>query len=199
LILSGNILYGTTSETLFAMNTDGTGFTNLARFTAPSRGYPYGPFLLSGDRIYGSTSSFTTAGKGIVYSVRTNGTGFVVLHQFTQTLDPDTTNSDGALPRGLCRLGNALYGTTEIGGPLGCGVVFRLSFPPPVLAMVPDGASVLLQWPASPGGFNLQTTTNLASPADWADHPVVPSIVNGQNIVTNPAADTQKFFRLKLQ
>lgn len=196
LILSGNILYGTTMGTLFTMTTNGSSFTNLASFAAPGRGTPYGPIVLSGDRIYGATSSGGTADRGTIFSVRTNGTGFVMLHQFPPTLDLATTNSDGAIPRGVSLFGNALYGVAQIGGHWGYGTVFRLSFPPPVLAIVPAGSNVLLKWPASPGGFNLQSATNLASPG-WVTHPSVPVVVNGQNTVTNQAAGARTFFRLK--
>jgi hypothetical protein len=74
--------------------------------------------------------------------------------------------------------------------------VFRLSFPLPVLAIAPAGTNVLLKWPASPGGFDLQTTTNLVSPV-WITNSSVPVVVNGQNTVTNPTTDPQTFFRLK--
>ena len=196
LILSGNILYGTTTQSLFAMNTNGTGFTNLASFAAPGRGSPEGPIALSGDRIYGSTSSGGTADRGTIYSVRTNGTGFVMLHQFPATSGLSVTNSDGAAPRGVSVFGNALYGAAQVGGNSGYGTVFRLSFPLPVLAITPAGTNVLLKWPSSPGGFKLQTATNLAAPV-WITNSSVPAIVNGQNIVTNPATGTQTFFRLK--
>jgi hypothetical protein len=75
--------------------------------------------------------------------------------------------------------------------------VFQLSFPLPVLAIVPDGTNVLLKWPASPGGFHLQTATNLASPVGWAGIPSAPVIVNGLNTVTNPSIGSQQYFRLK--
>lgn len=199
LILSGNFLYGTTFKTLFAMNTTGTGFTNLASFVAPGRGTPHGPIVLSGDRIYGSTSGGGAADQGTIYSVRTNGTGYVILHQFPLRSGLSSTNSDGAIPRGISLFGNGLYGAAQVGGYWGYGTVFRLSFPLPVLAIVPDGTNVLLKWPASPGGFYVQTATNLGSPADWITHSSVPEIVNGRNTVTNPATGTQMFFRLKSQ
>jgi uncharacterized repeat protein (TIGR03803 family) len=196
LILSGSTLYGTTDSSLFAMNTNGTGFTNLASFTAPGRGFPLGPIVLSGDRIYGSTYWGGTADEGTIYSVRTNGTGFVILHQFPPRFGPDLTNSFGARPHGLSLFGNALYGATEGGGTWGYGTVFRLSFPSPVLTIVPAGTDVLLKWAASPGGFNLQTATNLAAPVVWITNAAVPVIINGQNTVTNPAAGLQRFYRL---
>ena len=199
LMMSANKLYGSTTDSLFAMNTDGTGFTNLASFAAPGRGSPEGSIIMSGDRIYGATYRGGTADEGTVYSVRTNGAGFVMLEQFPPTSGPDSTNSFGARPHGLSLFGNSLYGTTEGGGNWGSGTVFRMAFPPPVLAIAPDGTNVLLKWPASPGGFNLQTTTNPASPVNWTTNSGLATIVNGQNVVTNPATGPQRFFRLTSQ
>ena len=72
LILSGNTLYGTTyygggtngDGTVFAVNTDGTGFTNLHSFTATTVTYPWtnsdganpeARLILSGNTLYGTT------------------------------------------------------------------------------------------------------------------------------------------------
>src|SRR6266699_5714383 len=61
LILSGNTLYGTTYGggssgygTVFAVNTNGTSFTNLYNFTGGSDGAePLGGLILSDNRLYG--------------------------------------------------------------------------------------------------------------------------------------------------
>jgi uncharacterized repeat protein (TIGR03803 family) len=152
---------------------------------------------LSGDRIYGSTASGGSADEGTIYSVRTNGSGYVMLYQFSQRSGVDSTNSDGSIPRGVSVYGNAIYGTVEVGGNWGYGTVFRLSFPLPVLTIFPDGTNVLLKWPASPGGFNVQTATNLASPVSWVGNPSAPAIVNGLNTVTNPTIGSAQYFRLR--
>src|SRR5690242_5396455 len=72
LILSGNTLYGTTSQggssgngTVFAVNSGGTGFTILHSFDAGSGfypnvtngdgAYPYDGLILSGNALYGTT------------------------------------------------------------------------------------------------------------------------------------------------
>ena len=94
--------------------------------------------------------------------------------------------------------GNALYGAAEIGGTKGFGTVFRLVFSPPVLAIAPAGSNVLLQWPASPGGFHLEASTHPASPSDWTTNAWLPVLVNGFNTVTNPTSEAQSFFRLKM-
>ena len=84
LILSGNTLYGTTpyggtngSGTVFAVNTDGTGFTNLYSFTAfnydnltNSDGfYPLAGLILSGNTLYGTASAGGSSDNGTVFSL----------------------------------------------------------------------------------------------------------------------------------
>ena len=66
LILSGNTLYGTANGggssgngTVFAVNTNGTGFTNLHSFTAylvnnSDGAYPEAGLILSGNTLYGT-------------------------------------------------------------------------------------------------------------------------------------------------
>jgi uncharacterized repeat protein (TIGR03803 family) len=149
LILSGSTLYGTAlsggsagAGTVFTLNTDGTGFTNLYSFAAAARnagtgwatnsdgGNPYGRLTLSGNTLYGTAIGSGTLGGGTVFRVNTDGTGFTNLHNFTafpfDTLWP--TNSDGASPyAGLVLWGNTLYGTTSQGGSSGGGTVFAVS------------------------------------------------------------------------
>src|ERR1035437_2489320 len=111
LILSGNTMYGTaagggsfSNGTVFAVNTDGTGFTNLYIFTALSNSTnsdganPYAGLILSGNTLYGAAGNGGSSGKGTVFAVNTNGTGFTNLHNFTALTGPLSTNSDGATP-----------------------------------------------------------------------------------------------------
>jgi uncharacterized repeat protein (TIGR03803 family) len=130
LILSGNTLYGTAHDggtsgggTVFAVNTDGTGFTTLYTFTGVSDGAsPFAGLILSGDTLYGTTSEGGTSSDGTVFAVNTDGTGFTVLHTFTGS-------SDGAYPRaGLILSGNTLYGTASDGGSFeNSGTVFAVN------------------------------------------------------------------------
>jgi uncharacterized repeat protein (TIGR03803 family) len=85
LILSGNTLYGTASGggnsgngTVFALNTDGSGFTNLHSFTADSGSPSYingdgwepeGGLILSGNTLYGTASGGGISGNGTVFSL----------------------------------------------------------------------------------------------------------------------------------
>jgi uncharacterized repeat protein (TIGR03803 family) len=133
LLLSGNTLFGTTvgggtssTGAVFSVNTDGTGFTTLHSFTGASDGAaPYGGLILSGNTLYGTTSSGGSLGYGTVFKVNTNGTGFSILHTFTGP-------GGGADPlAGLVLAGNTLYGTTGAGGVIGrgssTGTVFKVN------------------------------------------------------------------------
>ena len=143
LVLSGNTLYGTTAAggppgngTVFAINTDGTGFTNLHVFSAGSGplnvknndgAEPEAGLILVSNTLYGTTARGGPSGSGTVFALNRDGTGFTNLHSFSGTAS-FATNDDGALPQaGLAVSGNNLYGTTAIGGTWGHGTVFALN------------------------------------------------------------------------
>jgi uncharacterized repeat protein (TIGR03803 family) len=146
LIVSGNTLYGTASiggssgsGTVFRVNTDGTAFTNLHSFTATSGTnatngdgyYPDAGLVLSGNTLYGTAEEGGGFGRGTIFAVNTDSTGFTNLHSFaaaSSASTPSYTNSDGAYPNaGLLLLGGTLYGTASIGGTSGQGTVFGIS------------------------------------------------------------------------
>lgn len=146
LILSGNTLYGTTSDggtgnagTVFALNLANTNFSVLHRFTKPSYdanfiltnsdgALPMARLVLSGQTLYGTTSGGGLGGVGTLFAVTTNGSNFTVLHSFS-ALDPNySTNSDGTSPSaGLIMSGATLYGTAYQGGSANAGTVFSVS------------------------------------------------------------------------
>lgn len=215
LILSGNNLYGTTMRggsgggnagngTVFALKTDGTGFTNLHIFSATNALHinsdgaaPSGGVILSSNTLYGITQFGGSSGSGTVFALNTDGTGFTTLHSFAA--HPDLTT--GLIPSsGVILSRDTLYGTTYSGGSSGNGTVFSLSFRPQ-LAIIPSAAGVVLSWPTNYAGFDytgytLQSTTNLGSAAVWTTNSQAPAVVNGQNTATNPITGTQSFFRL---
>lgn len=143
LVLSGNRLYGTASVgglegpgTVFAVNTDGSGFTTLHNFTAGQYvsghytnydgGEPLAGLILSGDTLYGTTYQGGNHSRGTVFAIKTNGSGFATLHNFS-AIDV-YANSDGGNPSaGLVLSSNKLYGTTSVGGSVGYGTVFAVN------------------------------------------------------------------------
>jgi len=139
LILDGATLFGTTpdggkfgSGVVFAVSTNGSGFTNLHSFS-PVKSYtnnegsaPSGPLLLNSGTLYGATGHGGPASEGTLFSMATNGSAFSVLHQFSAI--SETGNADGGNPHGgLILLDNMLYGTASQGGDSGAGTVFTLS------------------------------------------------------------------------
>jgi uncharacterized repeat protein (TIGR03803 family) len=136
----GSTLYGTAyggvnagNGTVFAVNSDGTGFTTLHSFTAVRFSYsnyftngdgahPYAGLTLSGNALYGTAVNGGSGGKGTVFKLNTDGTGFMTLHTF------DGVN-DGANPYGgLILSSNTLYGTTYQGpGSWATGTVFKVN------------------------------------------------------------------------
>jgi uncharacterized repeat protein (TIGR03803 family) len=147
LVLGGNTLFGTTLGAgstgwgaLFSVNTDGSGFTVLHTFSSPvpanSSGanwdgdQPWAGLALSADTLYGTATEAGPYGNGTIFSVKTNGNDFTVLHAFSATgSDPvlGLTNQDGALVQGGILLsGGKLYGTTRHGGSQGGGTVFSV-------------------------------------------------------------------------
>jgi uncharacterized repeat protein (TIGR03803 family) len=135
LILSANTLYGTTaiggssgSGTVFALKTDGTGFTTLYTFDGgPSPGSDYAGLVLSDEILFGTKVGGSDY-SGTLFGVNTDGTGFTTLYSFSATSGGNFVNSDGAFPAaGLALSLNTLYGTTRSGGDFGNGVVFAVN------------------------------------------------------------------------
>ena len=129
MLLSGTAVYGTTgsggtngSGSVFAVNTDGSGFTNLYNFTGGDDGAGTNAGLaLLGDTLYGTTTGGGTLGFGSIFSICTNGTSFTNLYNFTG-------GADGANPIAtLMLLGRTLYGTATAGGTNGNGTVFAIN------------------------------------------------------------------------
>jgi uncharacterized repeat protein (TIGR03803 family) len=130
LVLSGNTLYGTTSQggaagygTVFQVNTNGSGFTTLYNFTNGTDGAaPMAPLLLANGALYGTTSAGGVSNEGTIFLISTAGTNFSTLYAFTNGVD-------GARPEaGLLLAGGTLYGTT-VGTSSGSsyGGVFRMN------------------------------------------------------------------------
>jgi uncharacterized repeat protein (TIGR03803 family) len=133
LLLSGDTLYGTAESggtngngTVFALNTNRTGFTTLYNFTGGNDGTgPSAGLILSGNTLYG-TAQGGSNGAGTVFKVNTDKTGFAILYSFS-AIDTNSDNSDGSNPNGLLMSGDTLYGTAGFGGTNGEGTVFALN------------------------------------------------------------------------
>jgi uncharacterized repeat protein (TIGR03803 family) len=129
-ILSGNTLYGTTSEggqdgygNVFSVNTETLGLTAVHVFNiANSDGItPEAALVLAGDTLYGTATYGGSNSYGTVFSLNTLTLNFTTIHTFTGS-------NDGAFPWGdLIVSGNTLYGTANGGGSSGYGTVFSVN------------------------------------------------------------------------
>jgi uncharacterized repeat protein (TIGR03803 family) len=179
LVLSGNTLYGTTLlggsgsfGTVFSVNTDGTGFTNLFEFDLINGGSPYAGLALSGTRLYGTTITGGASGDGRVFAINTDGSDFNSLWDFSALSFNATilasTNVDGSSPYGTLVLsGNTLYGTTFQGGAGGNGTIFAVNR---------DGSGFTNLYSFSPTTLSL--TTFAYTNADGA-HPYAGLLLSG--------------------
>jgi len=130
---SDGALYGTTEGggnrgqgTVFRLNPDGSGYTELKSFSGASGdgGSPKAALVQGGDgALYGTTAYGGSAGCGTVFKLNPDGSGYTVLKSFTGTA------GDGSAPMAALLQGSdgALYGTTADGGSAGYGTVFKLN------------------------------------------------------------------------
>jgi uncharacterized repeat protein (TIGR03803 family) len=127
-VLRNGTLYGVTGwggyvfrGTIYAINTDGTGYQILHNFTnSPDGSSPTASLLLDGNILYGTTQEGGSSGSGTIFTINTDGTGYTILHNFTNT-------PDGVAPGGMVLNGNILYGITQLGGSNGAGTVFSIN------------------------------------------------------------------------
>lgn len=135
-VLSSNTLYGTTVQggafgygTVYRINTDGSGFTNLHTFSAaPGFGAanqdganPYGRLVIVGNTLYGTASGGGHAGSGTVFQLNTDGTAFNVISHLPGFGGP------GFPLAGLVLSGTKLIGTSSVGGNPSRGAVFAVN------------------------------------------------------------------------
>lgn len=131
LILDGSTLYGMTERggvsnngVVFSIPVTGGAPTLLHSFAGqPTDGaWPYGSLILDGGVLYGMTCYGGANDVGVIFKVNTDGSGFELLHEFTDG------NDDGANPFGSLILdGGTLYGMTQGGSDYGMGVVFKIN------------------------------------------------------------------------
>ena len=208
LILSGNTLYGTAAYgasggdgTVFALDSDGSGFTNVYNFTGGADGsHPQAGLIISGNTLYGTAYQGGSPGGGTAFAVNTNGLNFTELHTFTafSTSYPDS-NSDGTYPSaGLIMSGNTLYGTAFTGGIRGNGAVFALILPGPALGIAPAGDQFVIVWPAWATNFVLQTAPDLTS-GNWSNISSGTVTLGTNYVFTNTLTSQTAFFRLQQQ
>ena len=154
LVLSGDTLYGAAYQgggsnygTLFSLKTNGSVFKILKDFSGVDGAQPHATLVLSGNALFGTTDGAGIQSNSLAFRINADGTGYTVIKRFAP-IDPlSGTNNEGAyLLEGFALAGNTLYGTAQVGGLAGNGVIFKLGT---------DGAgfTVLKQFPAADALF----------------------------------------------
>lgn len=116
---TGNVLQ---TGTIFRLQADGTGFQVVHTFTGGSDGAVPVSLMQGRDgRLFGTTYYGGGSNAGVFFALRSDGTGFEVLHSF----EPNT----GDYPYGalLETVDGSFYGVTLYDGPRAGGVVYRVS------------------------------------------------------------------------
>ena len=178
LTLSGTNLFGMTysgagstsgSGVVFRINADGSGYTNLHAFVggANDGALPQGSLALNGTLLKGMTSLGGVSGKGVIFQINTDGTGYTNVHVFAGG------TSDGALPFDSVTLNGAtLFGMTYNGGASNNGVVFALSLINVTTAANPTNAGSVTGAGVYTPGTNMQlraVSSNGWQFANWSD------------------------------
>jgi uncharacterized repeat protein (TIGR03803 family) len=111
-----NVLKSTGS--VFKLQTDGSSFEILHTFAPPSGpfspqhtnadGYLPSAIIVSGNAVYGTTSSGGSGACGTIFKVNIHDKAYTVLHSFSQTEAPEGPSS------GVTLYGDTLYGTTAV-------------------------------------------------------------------------------------
>jgi uncharacterized repeat protein (TIGR03803 family) len=110
--------------TIFKINTNGTGYATLHQFaTGIGDGHlPFGGLTLAGSTLYGTTAQGGSSGAGTLFKIELNGSGYMLLHQFTGV------QGDGRnIEHSLTLVGTTLYGVTNQGGKNGTGTIFKIN------------------------------------------------------------------------
>jgi uncharacterized repeat protein (TIGR03803 family) len=114
------LLFITVSFCLFTANIAVGQFTKLLDFEGASNGSrPWGSLISDGTFLYGMTEIGGTNGAGTIFKIKSDGTGYTKLLDFTY--------ANGSNPWGsLISDGTFLYGMTTYGGTKGCGTIFKI-------------------------------------------------------------------------
>jgi titin len=116
------------SGVIFRIDKDGSNYTILHSFsdgrTSNDGAAPNGNLLLSSTTLFGMTSAGGIAGRGTIFKINTDGTGYSILYAFGEI----GGNSDGNQPDGsLILSGSTLYGMTYSGGTPNAGTIFKIN------------------------------------------------------------------------
>jgi uncharacterized repeat protein (TIGR03803 family) len=181
--------------TLFRLNTDGSDYKVLHVFSAfdtEGRGV-ISPLVEGPDgTLYGTTALFGGFGRGTVFKMNKDGSGYTVLRRFTGV------DKDGNGPTSLVKGSDgSFYGLTATGGEMDFGSVFLIRAQWPVMMPpIVSGRTVSLLFRSDPGSTNqIQRASTLGG--NWLTVTNIMAATNGIGEFTDPAPlETSRFYRV---
>ena len=205
---SDGMLYGSAygggstnnAGTVFRLNKDGTSFSVVVSFLGPGPDgrHPCGGLVeWNNGALYGTTERGGINDQGTLFRVNKDGSGYAILVSFGGSL--------GVYPRGGLVRGpdGALYGTTDQGGDMGFGTVFRFGpgFGEIVSLQLANQLPMLIGVGLPGTNYVLERSLDLGSPLSWSPVLSTNTPPNGQfSIVDQTAAGSgtpSAFYRLK--
>ena len=201
-VLYGATYYGGGSGMLgivYSLNKDGSNYQILHRFSS-SNGDGESPNiqlvqLPDGTLVGGTYNGTSNNVQGMIYGLKTDGSGYQTLHGFGN-------GGGGSTPRGDLLLAptGTIYGTTSFGAVGGAGCIFALSsapLAPRIMALNKTGnTNVFYCCGTSLSSVDLLGTT------DWVNWTVLATQTtqtNGQNFFTyQDSGEKAHYFRLQL-
>jgi len=162
---------------VFSLQPSGNDFTIIHSFSGqPNDGEsPWGTLVMKDDFLYGMTTAGGQTDAGTIFSLRTDGSEYMILHDFF--------GSDGMNPYGSLILDkNRLYGMTSDGGVSDAGVIFSYQLLPPpwITDYNGDGVSDIAIFRSSSGLWAIRGVTR-AYFGTVSDYPV-PADYSGAGI-----------------
>lgn len=205
---SDGMLYGSAygggptnnAGTIFRINKDGTSFQVIKSFAATDQDgrHPCGALAEAADgSLYGTTERGGANDQGAIFRVNKDGSGYAVLASLGGVL--------GVYPRGGLTLGpdGALYGTTDQGGDMGFGTLFRFgtSFGDIATLQITNQVPTITSIGLPGTNYVLQRTLQLGPLASWTTVLSTNAPATGRFSVADQAAaagaDREAFYRLK--
>jgi uncharacterized repeat protein (TIGR03803 family) len=135
----GGTLYGTTSTggsggggTVYSLNTDGAAYQVLHAFNTGGSNFrrPAGGVVFGGEgRLYGMVDQGGAKGSGALYSLKPDGSDFVIEHE----IDPDLEGGNGGGVRSFdltSDFDGTVYGLSRLHGAYSAGTAVAFGFPP---------------------------------------------------------------------
>ncbi|MBI2927273.1 MAG: SBBP repeat-containing protein [Verrucomicrobia bacterium] len=158
------------------------------------------------ERITFGATTFLSPGHADVFVAKLSSDGRVLWAVQAGGTAYKAANGLAVSPQGACFITGFHRGSTAFGGfsltnnfPNNRDLfVARVDGPSnPRLGITRAGSQVLLSWPASDAGFQLESTEGLPARTGWSRVPRPPAVVNGSRLVTDEANGPARFYRLR--